>query len=158
MQYGIDIEYLSHDADVPGLFPSVFHATISDKLRQTGQAMFAQRLREIRRNGRLVSRVRDAGTVIHFKVVHATLGHPSRFSKVIPPEPYESHDWNTDKYESFFRKIVTALLPNDGNWPLGICGIICDNLLAQAAGLLHFISDKEGPAAGMMHIHYFNHI
>jgi hypothetical protein len=87
----------------------------------------------------------DTGTVIHFKVVHAALSHPSRFSKVIPLEPYKNHDWNAEQYESFLRKIVTALLPTDGNQLLEICGMICDNPSAQVVGLFPFINDKEGP-------------
>jgi predicted SpoU family rRNA methylase len=34
MQYGIDIERLLHDAGIPGLFPLVSHATMSDESRQ----------------------------------------------------------------------------------------------------------------------------
>jgi hypothetical protein len=45
MQYGIDIERLSHDMDIPSLFPSVSHATRSGELRLIGQTMFTQRRR-----------------------------------------------------------------------------------------------------------------
>jgi hypothetical protein len=147
MKYGIDIERLSHGANIPDLFPSVSHATMSDEFQRTGQAMFIQCPRKVRRNHRFVNLVCDTGTVVHFKIIHVALSHPSRFSKVTPFEPYENHDWNADQYESLFEKIVTALLPNDGNRPLEVCGSICDNILAQVAGLLHFINDKDGSRA-----------
>jgi hypothetical protein len=67
---------LLHDAGIPGLFPLVSHATMSDESRQVWQTMFTQRLREIRRNDRFVNLICDAGTVIHFKIVHAALSHP----------------------------------------------------------------------------------
>jgi hypothetical protein len=150
MQYGTDIKRSSYDADIPDLFPSVSHTTMSDKLRRIGQTMFIQHLREIRGNTRFVNLVCDAGSIIYFKVIDAALSHPSRSSKVILLEPYENHDWNADQYESFLQKTVTTLLPNDDNWQQEVYGILCANLPAQVAGLLHFINDKEGQGAGIM--------
>jgi hypothetical protein len=144
MQYGIDIERLSHNGAIPGLCPSVSHATMSDELRRIGQTMFTQCLRKVRQNDQFMNLVCNAETVIHFKIVHAALSHPSRFSKVIPLEPYKNLDWNADRNESSFRKTVTALLSNDDNRPLEVCGTIFDKFPARVSSLLHFINGKEG--------------
>jgi hypothetical protein len=158
MQHAIGIEGLSHDADILGLFPSVSHATMSDELQRNGETLFTELLREIHRNDRFVNLICDSGTLTHFKVVHAAFSYPSPFSKVIPLEPHENHNWNADQYEFFFQKTLTARLLNDGNRPLEVYGIICDNLPAQVVGLFHFINNKEGPGAGIMHVCCFSHM
>jgi hypothetical protein len=146
MQYGIDIERLSHGADIPDFFPSVSHATMSDELRQIGQTIFIQRLREIRRNDRFVNLVCDAGTEIHFKIMHAALSHPSQFSIAIPLEPCENLDWNSDQYESFFGKTVTALLQMMaiGCWNYVALFAITSRLRLQVCFISSMIWEDQG--------------
>jgi hypothetical protein len=58
MQHGIDIERLSHDADIPDLFLSVTDVIMSDEFKRIGNLTFTQRLSQIRQNDRFVNLTR----------------------------------------------------------------------------------------------------
>jgi hypothetical protein len=100
----------------------------------------------------------DAGTVNRIKLVHAALSNPSRLTRVHPLEPYNNDNWTSDRYAAFFRDIVTTISRDEVSPRIEICGIICDNLPAQVAGLREFLSSEQGQARGIMHVPCLNHM
>jgi hypothetical protein len=76
----------------------------------------------------------------------------------LPLEPWKNTNWNAEQYEQFFRETVSKLQEQHGKHRVEICGIICDNLPAQVAGLRNFLSSEDGLRTGIFHIPCLNHM
>jgi hypothetical protein len=134
----------------------VFTATsISEEIRTVGQARFNERATEIARDVRFVNFICDAGTVQRIKVVHSGLTNPSALSDFLPLLPRPNTNYDAAKYEAFFREHITELLVRFPR--IEICGIICDNLPAQVAGL-HAFLESDPRWHRIMHIPCLNHM
>jgi hypothetical protein len=75
---------------------------------------------------------------------------------VLPLEQYANPNRTGEQYSEFFRVTVNSLL--DTHPPLEICGIICDNLPPQVAGLRTFLDSRAEDIPRIMHIPSMNHI
>jgi hypothetical protein len=149
--------------NVPGLnlseaFPMVGHERMSQELRECGHAVYDERIGTIRDDHRFVNIICDAGTVMTMKVVHAAVSNPSRLLRILPLEPYENTNWNAENYETFFHEVVASLSQEVEGSSVEICGVICDNLPAQVAGLRRFLSSDEGSRTGIQHVRCLNHM
>jgi hypothetical protein len=65
-------------------------------------------------------------------------------------EPYANANSTGERYSKFFRETVHS--------PLEICGIICDNLLVQIAGLHAFLAHRAEDVPRIMQIPCLNHM
>jgi hypothetical protein len=159
MGHAIRLIRLSPGMNLAQTVPIFSHGRMSEELRSCGLAAYNERLYQIRQNHRFVNLICDAGTVMTIKVVQSAVSNPTRFERVLPLEPHPNTNWDADEYEAFFRDTVTKLTANNnGRTPLEICGIICDNLPAQVAGLRNFLSSQDGIHTGIFHVRCLNHM
>jgi hypothetical protein len=153
LQYGARLVRAAPGVNLEEIVPAWSQATYSEVMIQCARNAFESRLRIVARDIRFVNVICDAGTVLTMKVVHCAFTNPSRLPEILPLDPYENTNWTANHYASFFHDIVT----NFGE-QLEICGIICDNLPAQVAGLRQFLAMDNGRWAGVIHVPCLNHM
>jgi hypothetical protein len=97
----------------------------------------------------------NAETILHIKVVHSGLANPTAAPDILALNLQANGDWNTERYESFFRESMTNLL-ND--FPTReICGVICNDLPAHFPSLRPFLESHPRWSA-IRHIPSLNHM
>jgi hypothetical protein len=158
MEAGIRMFQIDPDLNLAETILNVGHERMSEELRNCGRAVYDRRLEKIRENHGFANIICDAGTVMTMKVVHAAVSNPTRLGRILPLEPYENTNWGKREYADFFREVVDRLTQEVDDFQLQICGIICDNLPAQVAGLRRFLSSEDGKQTAILHVRCVNHM
>jgi hypothetical protein len=125
-------------------------ATISETIRDQGQAALDEMLEDARERIKYVNLLTDSGTVHRFNTLHAVLANPNFPEAVIPFDVQENLDFDAIHYEEFFKEQIATI--RDAG--IELVAIICDNCPAQVDGVgdsLFFFDDL-----GITHIPCFN--
>jgi hypothetical protein len=156
MQDGVQAERLAHGLNFEEAVSALSHATLMQAMFICARECFTQRLHLIERGQRSMNLACEAETVTNIKVVDCAIVNPTHLPEILPLEPYENHNWTSEQYEACFRETVTWL--SDHAPMMEICGVICDNLPAQVAGLRTFLETADGKCSAILHIPCVNHM
>jgi hypothetical protein len=115
--------------------------TLAETLCRCQTEAFSHRLEIVRRDRRFVNLLCEARVIVTIMIGHAALSSPSRIPLVLPLERSANTNWKGEQYSEFFTETASSL--PDIHPRLEICGIICDSLPAQVAGLHAFLEPRN---------------